>query len=50
LTGELFWQNAFNSDAATAVRNNSTQTTFPFGTLYSTIEARKAQIGVRVEF
>jgi hypothetical protein len=42
--------NLLNSDAATAVRNNSTQTTFAFGTLYNAVEPRRAQIGIRYEF
>lgn len=42
--------NAFNIDAATNVRNNSSQTTYPFGTLFSVIEGRRAQIAIRYEF
>jgi outer membrane receptor protein involved in Fe transport len=42
--------NALNTAAATNVRNNSTQTTFPFGTLFSVVEGRRAQLGLRFEF
>jgi hypothetical protein len=42
--------NALNNDAATSVRNNSSSTSFPFGTLYQNIEGRKAQLAVRLEF
>jgi outer membrane receptor protein involved in Fe transport len=42
--------NAFNTDAATSVRNNSTQTVFPFGTLFGAIEGRRGQVAIRYEF
>jgi hypothetical protein len=42
--------NALNSDASTSVRNNSTQTVFPFGALFNTVEGRRAQVGARFEF
>jgi outer membrane receptor protein involved in Fe transport len=42
--------NVFNTDAATSVRNNSTQTTYPFGTLFSVIEGRRGQLALRYEF
>jgi hypothetical protein len=48
LSFDLF--NLLNSDAATLVRNNSTQATFPFGTLYRTVEPRRGQVGIRYEF
>jgi hypothetical protein len=42
--------NVFNSAASTSVRNNSTQTVFPFGTLFNVVSPRQGMVGLRFEF